>query len=124
MPWGPKVYSLGQPSTEDGPTLGTPNTFVFAFAGVGGDPVYFSPIAVDDTLTVARDTPGSLNVLANDSDPDDDPITLTEATDPANGTATCDPGGDCTYTPDAGFVGTDTFEYTITDGNGGFDMRR
>ncbi len=39
----------------------------------------------------------------------------------ANGTATCDPGGDCTYTPDAGFVGTDTFDYTITDGNGGFD---
>ncbi|MCA1570423.1 MAG: DUF11 domain-containing protein, partial [Chloroflexi bacterium] len=48
---GAEVYSLGQPSTEDGPSLGTPNTFVFAFAGVGGDPI-FSPIAVDDTLTV------------------------------------------------------------------------
>ena len=117
---GAEVYSLGQPSTEDGPTLGTPNTFVFAFAGVGGDPI-FSPIAVDDTLTVAEDTPGSLNVLANDSDPDDDPITLTEATDPANGTAVCEPDGDCTYTPDTGFIGTDSFDYTITDGNGGFD---
>ncbi len=34
-----EVFSLGQPSTPDGPTLGTPNTFVFAFAGVGGSPV-------------------------------------------------------------------------------------
>lgn len=33
---GAEVYSLGQPSTPDGPTLGTPNTFIFAFAGVGG----------------------------------------------------------------------------------------
>ena len=116
---GAEVFSLGQPSTVDGPTLGTPNTFVFTFAGVGGDPI-FSPIAVDDTLTVAQDTPGSLNVLANDSDPDDDPISLTEATDPANGTAVCEPGGDCTYTRTRDF-GTDDFNYTISDGNGGFD---
>ena len=34
-----EVFSLGQPSTPDGPTLGTPNTFVFAFQGVGGGPV-------------------------------------------------------------------------------------
>ena len=40
-PWRPRgvgaeAYSLGQPSTAGGPTLGTPNTFVFAFTGVGG----------------------------------------------------------------------------------------
>jgi hypothetical protein len=34
-----EVYSYGQPNTRDGPTLGTPNTFVFAFSGVGGEPV-------------------------------------------------------------------------------------
>ncbi len=34
-----EVYSLGQPSTPDGPTLGTPNTFIFGFKGVGGTPV-------------------------------------------------------------------------------------
>jgi hypothetical protein len=33
---GAEIYSLGQPSTLDGDTLGTPNTFIFAFAGVGG----------------------------------------------------------------------------------------
>jgi len=36
---GAEAYSLGQPSTENGPTLGEPNTFVFAFAGIGGNPV-------------------------------------------------------------------------------------
>jgi hypothetical protein len=33
---GAEVWSFGQPDTEDGPTLGTPNTFIFGFSGVGG----------------------------------------------------------------------------------------
>lgn len=33
---GAEVYALGQPNTPDGPTLGTPNTFIFAFGDVGG----------------------------------------------------------------------------------------
>ena len=33
---GADVYSLGQSSTTDGPSLGTPATFIFAFGGVGG----------------------------------------------------------------------------------------
>lgn len=38
---GAEVYSYGQPNTEDGepPTVGAPNTFIFAFSGVGGEPV-------------------------------------------------------------------------------------
>ena len=31
-----EVWSFGEPSTPDGPTLGTPNTFIFGFSGVGG----------------------------------------------------------------------------------------
>jgi len=31
-----EVWSLGEPSTPDGPSLGTPNTFIFGFSGVGG----------------------------------------------------------------------------------------
>ena len=34
-----EAYSFGQPNTPDGPTLGTPNTFIFAFSGVGGTPI-------------------------------------------------------------------------------------
>lgn len=35
---GAEVYSLGQPSSSD-PAVGTPNTFIFAFKGVGGNAV-------------------------------------------------------------------------------------
>ena len=40
---GAEAYSLGQPSTIGGPTLGTPNTFVFAFTGVGGGSAFPRP---------------------------------------------------------------------------------
>ena len=114
------MYSLGQPNTQDGPTLGTPNTFMFAFAGVGGDPI-FAPNAVDDTLTTPEDTSGMVNVLANDTDPDGDPLTVTEWTQGMHGTVSCTAAGQCTYTPTADFFGSDSFTYTISDGTGGTD---
>src|SRR6266540_5743765 len=36
---GAEIYSFGQPSSTDGPTLGLPNTFMFGAKGVGGTPV-------------------------------------------------------------------------------------
>lgn len=59
---GAEVYSLGQPNTTDGPTLGTPNTFIFAFSGVGGPPILptFTPTATN-TLT---NTPTPTNTVA------------------------------------------------------------
>ena len=42
-------------------------------------------------------------------------------TTPGDGTATINANGTVRYTPDAGFVGTDTFDYTVSDGNGGSD---
>jgi len=40
---GAEAYSFGQPNTPDGKTLGTPNTFIFAFRGVGGAPIVKAP---------------------------------------------------------------------------------
>jgi len=40
---GAEIYSFGQPSTPDGPTLGTPNTFIFAFKGIGAPQVGGGP---------------------------------------------------------------------------------
>src|SRR5262249_1430226 len=54
-------------------------------------------------------------VTGNDSDPDDDFLTVVSNTDPAHGTATCS-NGSCTYTSDPGFLGADTFDYTVSDG--------
>lgn len=80
------------------------------------------PVAVADTAETDVGDPVVIDVLANDSDPDGDPLSLDSiATGPANGTVALSGGGDSyTYTPDAGFTGTDTFSYTMTDGNGGF----
>jgi hypothetical protein len=116
-----EVWSLGQPSTPDGPTLGTPNTFIFAFAGVGGTPQNTPPVAGDDTVTTPFNTAVDVTVLGNDTDADLDTLTVTSATDPAHGTTSLNPDGTIKYTPDAGFSGTDTFEYEISDGHGGTD---
>lgn len=43
---GAEVYSFGQPSSSD-PTVGTPNTFMFAFAGVGGTPIGSTTVEID-----------------------------------------------------------------------------
>jgi hypothetical protein len=56
--------------------------------------------------------------LANDTDADGDTLSVTANTAPANGTVTRT-GGSATYTPAAGFSGTNSFSYTISDGKGG-----
>ncbi len=80
--------------------------------------------AVDDAATVAEDAAATtLDVLANDSDPDGDPFAIGSVTQPANGTVVITNGGaDLTYQPDPDLCnappGTtpDTFTYTLTPG--------
>jgi subtilisin family serine protease len=71
------------------------------------------PIAIDDTATTSVNAPVQINVLANDTDPDGDTLTVTAVSDPAGGSAINNGDGTVTYTPDNGFTGTDTFTYTI-----------
>ncbi|XTP36181.1 Ig-like domain-containing protein [Mycobacterium sp. TJFP1] len=74
------------------------------------------PVAVDDTFTMAPGaTSATVNVVANDTDPDGDDLTVTAVTGAANGTATFT-GGTITYTPTAGFAGTEVLTYTVSDG--------
>ena len=80
------------------------------------------PVASDDFLTTAEDTPGNVDVLANDEDEDGDQLTVvTESPEADHGTVSCTPEGICTYTPLPDFHGTDSFTYTIEDGQGGDD---
>jgi len=73
------------------------------------------PVAVDDELNTARGTPGDVDVLANDSDPDTDPLSIPSWTQGAEGAVVCS-GSTCSYTPaDPGFVGVDSFTYTVSD---------
>jgi hypothetical protein len=82
----------------------------------GNDP----PTAADDVATVAEDSgANALDVLANDTALPDagETLTITLVTQGANGAVAITGGGTgLTYTPTAGFNGTDTFTYTISDG--------
>lgn len=73
-----------------------------------------SPDAVDDMAKVDEDGSITIRVLDNDTDPDGDPIKITEVSEPANGTVTII-DGTITYKPNANFCGADTFFYTVCD---------
>ncbi len=77
------------------------------------------PVANPDSATTQYDTPVEIKVLSNDEDVDGDQLTVSNSTQPSNGQVECTPAGDCTYTPNAGFTGEDSFDYTASDGNGG-----
>ena len=74
------------------------------------------PVAVDDVLTTRIDVAKTVNVLSNDTDPDFESVHVSSTTAPAHGTVSCQPVGDCLYTPATGYTGPDSFTYTITDG--------
>jgi hypothetical protein len=76
------------------------------------------PTVGDDTATVAEDAaPTTIDVLANDDDPDGEPVTIDSVTSAANGTvAITNAGADLTYEPDGDFCGSDSFTYTVLDG--------
>lgn len=78
-----------------------------------------APKANADSATTAYGAATTINVLGNDTDADGDALTITDVTSPANGTVTKTADGKLTYTPKAGFSGTDTFSYTVSDGKGG-----
>jgi hypothetical protein len=87
----------------------------------GGDTVNTAPDAVDDSVTTGADPSATLDPLANDSDPDGDALSLASFEQPSNGEVSENSNGTLTYTANDGFVGTDSFGYTITDGAGGSD---
>jgi PKD repeat protein len=73
------------------------------------------PVANPDSAVTDRNVAVDINVLANDSDPDGDPISVSTWTQPGNGIAAKNPNGTMRYTPAAGFIGSDCFTYQISD---------
>ncbi|MGC9528656.1 MAG: Ig-like domain-containing protein, partial [Limnospira sp.] len=85
------------------------------------------PVANDDTAETRHNpaftiTPQDLatvtiDVLANDSDPDDDILSIINVVQGENGSVEINDDNTVTYTPNLDFLGTDTFTYTVDDGN-------
>lgn len=97
--------------------------------------VYTAPDAMDDAETTDQESSVTVDVTANDSDPDPQDTTLTviSASDPANGQTFLTEDNMVAYVPDAGYCNydddammatgpADTFTYTIDDGSGAPDV--
>ncbi len=76
-----------------------------------------APQAMNDTATTTEDSPKTGNLISNDSDVDNDNLTvnITPIVPPQNGSVFFLASGFYSYTPNANFFGTDTFEYEICD---------
>ncbi|WP_415920388.1 Ig-like domain-containing protein [Tateyamaria sp. SN6-1] len=101
-------YTVEDPSGEESS----------AEVSVTVNPVQDAPVTVDDTATTDEDTPVTIDPLANDSDPDGDPLEISGTPVAENGTVTVNPDGTIEYTPDENFNGTDTITYIATDPDG------
>ena len=114
------VNILGRSVTDVGP-----EAFILPAGGGSGNT---DPVAQDDVFSGDQDVVIAGNVLVDngngvDSDSDGDPLSVVAGTyGTAHGSMVLLANGDFTYTPDAGYVGTDSFTYTLEDGQGGSDM--
>ena len=89
-------------------------------------PVNDAPTAVADSFTGLKDR--TLNVaapgvLGNDSDIDGDTVSTIKTSSPSHGAVTLAGDGSFSYTPDAGYAGTDAFSYRATDGTANSPQR-
>ena len=76
------------------------------------------PIALADNATTNEDVAVVINVLANDSDPNGDALSLESLGQPANGIVTINVDQSVTYTPSLDFNGSDSFTYVVGDTGG------
>ena len=74
-----------------------------------------APIAADDRVETSRNTPVTIDVLANDTP---NGATPTVVTAPLNGTAVVNTDGTIEYTPNTGFKGVDTLVYELCNAGG------
>ncbi len=82
------------------------------------NPVNDPPRAKNDSITIDEDAQPSISVLTNDTDPEGDTLSITAVSNPGHGTAEIN-GTKVDYIPTADYYGSDSFTYTISDGNDG-----
>ncbi|MGK7894199.1 MAG: Ig-like domain-containing protein [Xenococcus sp. (in: cyanobacteria)] len=91
-----------------------------------------TPIANNDEIQPWYNIPMTFNVvtesdtspfkavIGSDTDPEGDTLTIVSVTNPSHGNISFD-GQEVTYTPNSGYLGPDSFTYTISDDNGDTD---
>lgn len=121
------------PETGYGGYPGAQGHFTYTIAdGAGGfatatttvnlEKINTTPVTVDDGFSGYENTPFVINAaqfLANDSDPDGDPLSLAQVANAQHGSVEIQPDGQVRFTPDAGFSGQASFQYLVADPYGG-----
>ena len=125
---GQVIEGVDRLGTQDAPTLTSVDGTELDDQGLLVDE-QGPPDAVDDMAITDEDSSVVIQVLPNDSDPDGDPLEVVSFTQPELGTVSQNIDGTFTYDPNGQFDGlavgesaTETFTYTISDGQGGSDM--
>ncbi len=113
------TVAFGFNGSRTGATLVPSNYSLHAAGTSGGGVADHPPTPANDVAFVNPGQATTINVLVNDSDPDGDPLAVASITQPTNGVAVLNTGGAITYTPKAGFSGSDAFSYAVSDGRGG-----
>ena len=111
---------------EPAPDYHGPDTFTYTVTDTNGasstgtvqltiTPVNDKPDAADDEATITNGGPTTIDVVGNDRGLGDGLKAVTVTKTPEHGEVVVQPDHKLGYTPTAGFNGTDTFEYQVTD---------
>ncbi|MGR5134762.1 Ig-like domain-containing protein, partial [Vibrio alfacsensis] len=109
------LQSLGLSETQSLTLLEQFNIFDPIFVDLNSQ-----PLGENLAVTTDEDTPISGTLLATDEN-SQDTLTFSQTSDPKNGTVVVNSDGTWTYTPHEDYDGPDSFEVTVSDGNGGTD---
>ncbi|OAN43014.1 hypothetical protein A6A04_09975 [Paramagnetospirillum marisnigri] len=94
---------------------------------VTGEGVNAGDTTADESIKVSeggRLTISATDLLANDSDANGDALSITSVGLANHGTVSLDANGNIVFTADEGYSGAASFDYTVSDGHGGFDTAR
>jgi len=106
------TIGVGAITNDDGTTYWTQN---FGSEDASEDDSHNAPEPQDDRVEGAEDQALAIRPLANDLDPDGDPMEMEITAGPTNGSVRVSIDGVVGYSPDPDYFGTDSFTYTVTD---------
>jgi hypothetical protein len=118
------VYAYGTGNLFPTSTYGATNYWVDVMFSPASAGTNQTPVAANDTgFIVTQNSSTSIaasTLLANDTDADGDPLTITGASNGVHGTASFNAQTNTVgFTPDAGYTGPASFSYSVSDGRGG-----